>query len=52
MVHISFWFMLMTLIYIGRKKHTIKKSTEASVEASKKAGLESNADETNSPVNS
>jgi len=36
--------MLMTLIYTGRKKHDIKKNTQASVEASKKIGPEANSD--------
>ena len=43
MVHISFWFMLMMLVF-GGSVHTIKKNTVALEAASKKTGLEVNAD--------
>ena len=45
MVHFSFWFMLMMLIF-GGSVHTIKKNTVALEAASKKTGLEVNADNT------
>ena len=47
MVHISFWFMLMMLIYtVEWKRNIIKKITDALVVASKETGLELNADKT------
>ena len=45
MVLISFWFMLMMLIY-WEEAHTIKKYAEALVVARKESGLEVNADKT------
>jgi len=45
MVHISFWFMLMMLIF-GGSRHTIKKNAEALVVANKETGLDVNADKT------
>jgi hypothetical protein len=44
-VHISFWFMLMMLIYWGGA-HTRKKNRVASVDASKETGLEATDDTT------
>jgi hypothetical protein len=43
MVHITFWFMLMMLIFGGGSVHTIK-NTVALVAAGKEIGLEVNAD--------
>ena len=44
MVHISFWFMLMTLIFWGGSVHNTKENAESLVVASKKTTLEVNAD--------
>ena len=44
-VYISFWFMLMLLMY-RVEAHIHKKNTEALVDASKETGLEVNADKT------
>jgi len=43
MVYISFWFILMILIY-WEEVYTIKKHAESRIVASKKTGLEVNAD--------
>ena len=45
MLHISFWPMLMMLIYWG-SIHTVKENAEALVVATKEIGLEVNADKT------
>ena len=44
MVHISCWFMLMTLIYWEEVYITIKENAETFIVASKEIGLEVNAD--------
>jgi hypothetical protein len=55
MVHISFWFMLMMLIFflvyadvniLGGSEHTVEENTESLVITSKEIGLEVNADKT------
>ena len=46
MVHISFLFMLHDVNILSENLHTMKKNAEASVFASKKIGLEVNADKT------
>jgi hypothetical protein len=46
MVHISFWFMLHDVNILGEIVHSWKKNAEASVFASKKIGVEVNADKT------
>jgi len=46
MVCISFWFKLMTLIYTGWKKHTIKKGTKVLVVSSEVIGMEHNPQKT------
>ena len=45
-VHISFWFMLMTLIYWAEAYTVYKKNIETLVVASKEVGLEVSADKT------
>jgi hypothetical protein len=46
MAHISFWFMLMVLIYRGGKHTYRKEKAESLVVASKETGLEVSADKT------
>jgi hypothetical protein len=47
MANISFWLMLMMILYtVERKRNTVKKITDALVVASKETGLELNADKT------
>ena len=52
MVNISFWFMLMMLIYWRGSVRTIKENTEALVADSKDTGLEVNVDRTKCTVTS
>jgi len=46
MVHISFWFMLMMLIIMSKRKENGKENAEALIVASKGIGLDANADKT------
>jgi hypothetical protein len=46
MGHISFWPMLMTLIFLGQNIDTIQKNNEALLDARKEVGLEVNPEET------